>query len=331
VRKGTDRAEVTRMRILVYGAGVQGSLYAARFQESGHDVTLLARGARLEELRVSGIVLEDALTGRHTRERVRLTTSLEPESVYDLALIAVRRDQVDDVLPVIAAARGVPIVLFMHNHAGGSRALLDAVGAERVVLGFPGAGGERVDAAVRYVLIPQQATTIGEPSGRRTPRIRMLRRLLRSAGFPTGVERHMDRWLNVHAVFVTAVVGALYLSDGDTRTLAADRCAVVRLVQGVREGFRALATTGSGTPPINLRAIFEWVPDRFAVSYWQRYLSRPMAEFAFGAHARAAAVEMAALAREIGVLVHAAVRPTATLDALWDAIQVQAAARDTRR
>jgi 2-dehydropantoate 2-reductase len=268
-------------------------------------------------------VLEEALTGRRTRERVRLTASLEPDSVYDLALIAVRRDQVDDVLPVIAAARGIPIVLFMHNHAGGSRALLDAVGAERVVLGFPGAGGERVDAAVRYVLIPQQATTIGEPSGRRTPRIRMLRRVLQGAGFPTSIERHMDRWLNVHAVFVTAVVGALYLSNSDTRTLAADRCAVARLVQGVREGFRALAATRSGTPPIALRAIFEWVPGWFAVWYWQRYLSRPLAELAFGGHARAARVEMATLAREVGMLVHAAARPTRTLDTLWDAIQAR--------
>jgi 2-dehydropantoate 2-reductase len=212
----------------------------------------------------------------------------------------------------------------MHNHAGGSSALLDAVGAERVVLGFPGAGGVRIDAMVRYVLIPQQPTTIGEPSGHRTPRVHMLVRLLRSAGFRTRVERHMDAWLNVHAVFVTAVVGALYLSNSNTRTLAADRRALRRFVQGVRQGFRALAANGGGTPPINLRAIFEWVPERIAVWYWQQYLSHPLAEFAFGGHARAAPFEMAALAREVGMLVHGAARQTGTLDTLWDAIQVQA-------
>ena len=312
------------MRILMYGAGVQGSLYATRLHEAGHDITLLARGARLDLLRDEGIVLEEVLTGRRTLARVRLTASLEPDSVYDLVMVAVRRDQVDDVLPAVAAARRVPIVLFMHNHAGGSSALLDAVGAERVVLGFPGAGGVRIDAMVRYVLIPQQPTTIGEPSGHRTPRVHMLVRLLRSAGFRTRVERHMDAWLNVHAVFVTAVVGALYLSNSNTRTLAADRRAVRRLVQGVRQGFRALAANGGGTPPINLRAIFEWVPERIAVWYWQQYLSHPLAEFAFGGHARAAPFEMAALAREVGMLVHGAARQTGTLDTLWDAIQVQA-------
>lgn len=309
------------MRILVYGAGVQGSLYAARLAETGHDVTLLARGARLEMLGARGVVLEEALTGRRTVARVPLTASLEPDSVYDLAMVAVRRDQVNDILPVIAAARRVPTVLFMHNHAGGSAALLDAVGAERVVLGFPGAGGYRVDGTVRYVLIPQQPTTIGEPIGRRTPRIRELRRLLRRAGFRTRVERHMDLWLNAHAVFVTAVVGALYLSGTDTRMLAADRHEVARLVRGVQEGFQALAAGGSGTPPINLRAVFEWVPQRIAVWYWQRYLSRPLAEVAFGAHARAARAEMAALALDIRMLVRGTGCQTPTLDALWDAIQ----------
>ena len=39
------------MRILVYNAGVQGSLYGARLHEAGHDVELLARGPRLADVR----------------------------------------------------------------------------------------------------------------------------------------------------------------------------------------------------------------------------------------------------------------------------------------
>ncbi len=34
------------MDILVYGAGVLGSLYAARLQQAGQHVTILARGPR---------------------------------------------------------------------------------------------------------------------------------------------------------------------------------------------------------------------------------------------------------------------------------------------
>ena len=38
------------MRILIYGAGVIGSLYAALFAEAGYDTNIYARGKRLETL-----------------------------------------------------------------------------------------------------------------------------------------------------------------------------------------------------------------------------------------------------------------------------------------
>lgn len=37
------------MKILFYGAGPRGSMYAVRLQESGHEVSILARGQRLAE------------------------------------------------------------------------------------------------------------------------------------------------------------------------------------------------------------------------------------------------------------------------------------------
>jgi 2-dehydropantoate 2-reductase len=50
-----------RQRILVIGAGVLGSLLAARLQDGGHDVSVLARGQHLRDLREHSIVLDLAL------------------------------------------------------------------------------------------------------------------------------------------------------------------------------------------------------------------------------------------------------------------------------
>lgn len=43
------------MRILVYGAGNIGSLYAALLKQSGQDVSILARGKRLADISQRGI------------------------------------------------------------------------------------------------------------------------------------------------------------------------------------------------------------------------------------------------------------------------------------
>ena len=48
---------------MVYGAGVIGTLDAARLQEGGHRVTVVARGVRLADIRSYGLVLEDIIGG----------------------------------------------------------------------------------------------------------------------------------------------------------------------------------------------------------------------------------------------------------------------------
>lgn len=42
------------MNVLIYGAGVIGSIFAAKLCLSGQNVTVLARGKRLEEIRDTG-------------------------------------------------------------------------------------------------------------------------------------------------------------------------------------------------------------------------------------------------------------------------------------
>ena len=44
------------MRILVFGVGVIGSVYAAGLLQAGHEVVMLARGRRLSDLQTHGLV-----------------------------------------------------------------------------------------------------------------------------------------------------------------------------------------------------------------------------------------------------------------------------------
>src|SRR6185369_4616728 len=98
--RGIGRRDV-EMRILVVGAGVIGSVYAARLLEAGHTVMVCARGRRLAELRDGGLVLEDAETGRRTAHKVDAVAT--PDGVAcNLVLVAVRRDQMIATVPLLA-------------------------------------------------------------------------------------------------------------------------------------------------------------------------------------------------------------------------------------
>lgn len=74
------------MKILVYGAGVQGSVYCARLRQAGHEVSVLARGARLREIRAYGIGLRELPHGVQVATQIDVVETLEPE--YDHELIA---------------------------------------------------------------------------------------------------------------------------------------------------------------------------------------------------------------------------------------------------
>ena len=75
----------------------------------------------------------------------------------------------------------------MLNNPVGSDKLVDALGRGRVLLGFPGAGGTRDGHTVRYTLIAQQPTTLGELSGRQSDRLRDIAVAFQAAGFPTKI------------------------------------------------------------------------------------------------------------------------------------------------
>lgn len=47
-----------RMKIVVIGAGVIGSVYAGRLAVAGHDVSVLARGSRKTTLERDGVRLQ---------------------------------------------------------------------------------------------------------------------------------------------------------------------------------------------------------------------------------------------------------------------------------
>jgi 2-dehydropantoate 2-reductase len=286
------------VKILVYGAGVIGTLYAARLQDGGNRVTVVARGQRLADIRRYGLALEDVVGHGRSTTQVDTTERLGPNDQHDTALIAVRRDQMASVVPELTANHRIRTLVFMLNNPTGSSDLAQALGRDRVLLGFPGAGGTRDGHLVRYAMIAQQPTTLGELDGQRTARLRKLVETFRQCGFPTTTSRDMDAWLKAHAFFVTAVSGAIYMAEGDCHRLSEDKATMALMAKGVREGYSAVRALGLSVEPFALRVLFTWLPPAFAIYYWRRFFASEMADYVFGRHARAASGEMRELAND---------------------------------
>lgn len=313
------------MKILVYGAGNMGCLYAAKLQQGGEDVALLARGPRLDRLRASGIVLEDTATGERTETRVDVVENLAPTDAFDLVVVALPKHRVAEVLPVLARNQRVSSFLFMCNNAEGPSKWIDALGEDRVLLGFPGAAAVDDGAVIRYLVTSksEQATTVGEVDGKRSERIVRIRDAFQGAGFPSEICSNMDAWLKTHVARIIPTANALYMAGGDLSTLA-QREILRLLVRAIGEGFAVLQSLGVPLTPSNHR-VFTWLPESLLLVIMRRMVASEQFAIKTG-HALEARAEMGLLADEFRTLAMQTDVPTPAIDALSAHINDGAAA-----
>ena len=309
------------MKILVYGAGPLGSLFAARLHQAGHTVSILARGQRLADLREYGIVLEDAQTDVQTVTRVNVVEQLAPDDEYDLVLVIMRKNKVSGILPALAANQHTPNVLFLMNNAAGPQELVEALGKERVLMGFPMSAGYRQGHVIRCLAGSAQrniAIPIGEVDGSITERTRQVARVLASMpGYTVEIRTDMDAWLKTHvALLMPSIAPALYAAGTDNERMARTRDLLVLTVRAVREGFRVLHALHVPIVPERLR-LFEWMPEPLLVAFVQRLIARQEMQVALVGHANAARDEVKHLADEFLALARSTSAPTPAIDRLY--------------
>jgi 2-dehydropantoate 2-reductase len=261
------------LKILVYGAGVLGSLYAARLHAAGHDVSLVARGDRLSAIRDHGILLAE---GSSSVIRSVPVHALEhPTGSYDLIAVFVRSHQLAAVLNSVAGIGGD--VLFLLNWAAGTDPLIAALGRDRVLLGFPNQGGTMDGDVVRYrktsLLTRFVSMPIGETDGRASERVEKIAETFSSAGFAAKAEPRMDAWLETHAAFEVPLGLAVHAAGG-LESLAGDSAAIRTMIRQMRHNLTAL----DARPVPSAFTALRTVPEAILVPVFRAFLRSTAAE-----------------------------------------------------
>lgn len=200
------------MRILIYGAGVIGSLYAVLFSNSGVNTTVYARGNRLENLREKGLIYLEK--GNRRKADVTIISDLSEDDVYDFIFLTVRKTQLYQALKELKANQSKTIVT-MVNSLDDYKKWEQICGVGRILPAFPGAGG-RIDGDVLDAMLTPafiQKTTFAEISGIKSDRTKLLSTLFRNAKIPYEEVRDMYIWQLSHLAMVLPLAQAYYDAD----------------------------------------------------------------------------------------------------------------------
>ena len=225
------------MKVCIYGAGAVGGVIAAWLARSGHDVSVVARGANLAAIREKGLRVRDARSGGMLVTRP--TADSEPARLgpQDYVIVAVKAQSLPEVAatiapllgpqtPVVTAMNGVPWWFFDRlKFSGGSQRLesLDPEGALSRAMPTARLIGCVIHLAASTPepgLVSHNMNNrliLGEPGGANGPRTAALGAALRAAGFDCVESGFIEKdfWVKLLGNVSFNPVSALTLATAD--------------------------------------------------------------------------------------------------------------------
>ncbi len=238
---------------MVVGAGVIGSIYSLKFSNAGFNVTILARGSRLNQLKKNGLLYKD--NGNISKANVTVISKLSDDDLYDFIFVTVRFEQIVQALNDIKSNQSKTIIT-MVNSPKGYEEWERIVGKGRLAAAFPGAGGRIVNGVLHYRLTPYiiQPTTFGELNGIRTHRVHKLAEIFKISKVPYAICRDMDAWQKSHLAMVIPMANAIYNDGGTAYTTAKNKFAIEKMCLEIKDYYRSLKNINIPITPIKLNA-----------------------------------------------------------------------------
>jgi 2-dehydropantoate 2-reductase len=226
------------MKICVYGAGAVGGLIAARLARSGHEVSVIARGAHLEAIASHGLRLRERARGEVQTLAVKAQSDPARLGPQDHVIVAVKAQSLPEVAEriaplvgpdtsIITAMNGVPWWFFDRLQFGGGKLRLESLDpGGRLARAMP---TERIVGCVIHLAAstPEPGLVshnmgrkliLGEPGGRNGVRTKKLADALSAAGFEVVVSDCIEKefWVKLLGNVSFNPVSALTVSTADS-------------------------------------------------------------------------------------------------------------------
>jgi len=235
-----------KLNIALIGPGAIGTTFAFQLRKAGHDLTVVARGKRLAQLRGSENTIHNSKDGKG----VTMTTvsdALDLSIEYDLLMINVLEHQLEPLVPVIKKSKARK-VMFMFNTFHKLQTFIDiAGGKERFAIGFPailGIVNDKGEMDTEIITSGPLLTTVSE---------KRWVDVFSAAGIPAMFEADMESWLRTHAALVYPVM--LVSAWSYEHKMGVEWGYAMKLARATREALSLVKTLGNPITPRSMKVV----------------------------------------------------------------------------
>ncbi|WP_438351017.1 ketopantoate reductase family protein [Paenibacillus sp. FA6] len=239
------------MRVLVYGAGVLGSYLAHVLVQGGNDVTMLARGRRVDELQNDGLVIRHYFQLRTTVDKVNVISELQPEDIFDLIFVVMKYPDFQAVLPALAANHSRHVVI-AGNNASPAEMLSYLEGnspvEKKVAFAFQNSAGWRENGRIISVRAPKVQMAVGG-LGEELSWRSVIDQAFVKTKYKLTYYKDMDEWLKSHMIMILPLNLITPASGGNLRQAAGNKKLLNQVIDAIDEGHRVLESLGYTVTP----------------------------------------------------------------------------------
>ena len=306
------------MKILVYGAGVLGSYLAYELDKGGHDVTILARGGRYEDIKKKGLVIRHYFQRKTTTTSIKVIDNFNEEDYYDAVFLVMQRTQIHSVLPSLYSNSKCKLYILVGNNGAADETyekLQENSLIKRTVLfAFQGSGGKKEGDKVISIHLKKISFSIGALNGE-TSYTPIIDNIFASTSFKLYHSPNIDGWLKYHLAFIMPLVYGTHWAKGDLKLLSKNKEMIKLTIDAIEEGYEVIKGCGYPAEP---KEDEDYVKRNRRKLYWLIKImsATPIGKLAVGNHAMSAIEEMNFLNEELNSLKKKAGIPTPSLDRL---------------
>lgn len=228
------------MKVLMFGAGVIGTIYGYVLAQAGNNVTHYVRLGKKQSLE-NGIHIQllDGRSKQPKKENIlykaKVVESFSPTDNYDLVIVSVRHYQLDSILPILKEKLGSADLLIFNGKWDGLENVDKYFPRSKYLWGYPVAGGGYNAHGLDGALLDN--VILGELDGQSTPRLERIKQMFEGAGLKVDVQNNILHWLWVHFAFNCGLIAAAFRAGGPDELLNS----IPRLHDGILAGRETLA------------------------------------------------------------------------------------------
>ncbi|MGI6434476.1 MAG: ketopantoate reductase family protein [Syntrophomonadaceae bacterium] len=239
------------MKILVFGLGALGTVYACLLQQAGHKVSGIDIASVADIIRRQGVQVR-GIWGEHQARLCQVESSLNEltELDFDLIIITVKAYETAAVSQLIKGyVKDSTYVLLAQNGYGNYEAAVAAIPASQLILSRVIFGAVTVEPGVSQVTVIADDVLLGHPQQSVSEtRLHYFADTLSHAGIPTRVSLQIMEYVWAKIIYNSALNPLGAILEVPYGKLAQIEWSRQLMDQIIEEIFAVLKTLGQSTP-----------------------------------------------------------------------------------